>query len=112
MNKTASPPKLMPNLVRWKKIAPHINPNPIKAPNNVVRGIKINSDAASSAIPVPILPQGSISSVVKSCTDCGCAVNLKYNVCKSNKAAMMRNAHVKIVLIILAYLKCNFTLTE
>lgn len=41
----------------------------MKAPNKVVRGIKSKMAAINSAIPVPILPQGSISSVVNNATD-------------------------------------------
>ena len=107
VNKTTSPPKLMPNFVRWKKIAPAIKPNPINAPNNVVLGIKISIDAISSATPVPILPQGSIPSMVNNSTDSGLAVNLKYRVCSRITAASNLNTQVKIVLIIRIIFKCN-----
>ncbi len=100
MNKTASPPKLTPNFVRWKKIAPAIKPNPIKAPNSVVRGIKISIDATSSATPVPILPHGSMPSIVNNSTDSGFAVNLKYKVCSRMTAATIFKSQIKIVLII------------
>jgi hypothetical protein len=76
-NRITSPPKLTPNFVRWKNIAPDIRPRPIKAPNKLVRGTKINMEAINSAIPVPILPQGSIPSIVNNSTDSGWAVNLK-----------------------------------
>ena len=41
------------------------------APINVVLGIKINMAATNSPIPVPILPQGSIPSLVNNSTDWG-----------------------------------------
>ena len=105
VNKTASPPKLIPNLVRWKKMAPDIKPNPMMAPINVVRGININMEANNSPTPVPILPHGSMPSFVNNSTDSGCAVNLKYRVCSRINAATSLNAHVKIVLVII----CNIT---
>ena len=97
----------MPNFVRWKKIAPLINPRPVNAPGKVVRGIKIRMAAISSATPVPILPQGSMPSALKSCTDSGCAVNLKYKVCSKIKAAINRKTQVKIVLTIMLHFKSN-----
>ncbi len=86
----------MPNFVRWKKIAPDIIPSPIKAPNKVVRGIKIKIAAINSAMPVPILPQGSMPSVVNNDTDCGWAVNLKNNVCNKMRAASILKTQVNI----------------
>lgn len=100
MNKPASPPKLTPNFVRWKKIAPLIRPRPNKAPNKEVRGIQIKIEAINSATPVPIRPQGSMPNMVNNSTDSGFAVNLKYKVCSMITAASILNSQVKIVLII------------
>ena len=78
-----------------------MSPAPIQAPNKVVRGIKIKTDATNSAIPVPILPPGSMPSRVNNSTDSGWAVNLKYKVCNNITAAMTRKNQVKICLTIL-----------
>ena len=61
-------------------MAPDMRPEPSNAPGKLVRGISIKTEAISSAIPVPILPQGSIPKMVKSFTESGCAENLKKSV--------------------------------
>ncbi len=82
-------------------MAPDIRPVPINAPIKVVRGIKSKKAVINSAMPVPILPQGSIPKAVNNSTDSGCTVNLKYNVCSKIIAAIIRHSQIKIVLIII-----------
>ena len=58
-SKNNTPPSLltsMPNIVKCDKIAPAMVPNPKIAPNKVVLGIKIKTEAINSTIPEPILP--------------------------------------------------------
>lgn len=69
-----------------------------KAPKTVVRGMRINADASSSSMPVPIRPQGSIPKVENMKTDSGAAVNLKNRVCSIMIAAMPRKSQEKMVL--------------
>ncbi len=69
-----------------------------RAPRTVVAGNRINTEAISSIIPVPILPQGSIWSVVKIYTDSGAALNLKNRDCSIMRAASMRRSQGKILL--------------
>jgi hypothetical protein len=75
----------------WDKIAPAIMPVANRAPRTVVAGNRINTEAISSITPVPILPQGSIWSVVKIYTDSEAALNLKKSDCSIMRAASMRS---------------------
>jgi hypothetical protein len=68
-------------------------PMAITAPKAVVAGIRINIEATSSAIPVPILPQGSTPNVENIYTDSSAPVNLKNRVCNIINAGMMRRIH-------------------
>lgn len=49
----------IPKINKCETIAPNIVPIPIKAPSNVVRGMRINIEAINSITPEPIRPKGS-----------------------------------------------------
>lgn len=93
-----SPFDSIPIIVRCASMAPDISPIPSNAPIKTVAGISNKILAHNSMIPVPILPQGSTPNFVNNSTDSGCAVNLKYNVCKRMMAAVSLKSHDKIVL--------------
>jgi len=78
-----------------------MRPKPSNAPSIVVRGIKSKTAVINSAMPVQILPHGSMPNFVNNSTDSGWAVNLKYNVCSNITAAIMRSSQIKIVLTII-----------
>ncbi|BFG71352.1 hypothetical protein KACHI17_22330 [Sediminibacterium sp. KACHI17] len=57
----------------------------------------MNSAVINSAIPVAILPQGSIPISVKMKTDSSAAVNLKNSVCNKMIAASNLRIHEKMI---------------
>lgn len=62
------PPSFMisiPRLVRWKKIAPEITTNEIKAPSQSFVRVRRRIPASNSATPDAILPQGSMPTLEK-----------------------------------------------
>ena len=79
-------------------MAPLIKPAARSAPSHVVRGISSSDAAINSAIPVPILPHGSMPILEKIYTDSGDAENLKNKVCNKITAATRRKSQVAIAL--------------
>ena len=92
-----SPCESIPITSRCDAMAPAIKPVPSNAPIKTVDGTSNKILAISSTMPVPILPQGSTPNFVNNSTDSGCAVNLKYNVCKRMTAAVICNSHENII---------------
>lgn len=84
---------LIPKIVRWKYIAPSINPHPKRAQSRYrLPPKRRKKQAINSRIPIAILPFGSILSFVNNATDSGWAVNLKNNVCHIIIAGKTLNA--------------------
>jgi len=79
-------------------MAPLITVIPPNAPRKAVDGMTKSIATSSSAIPIPIRPQGSIPNSEKIYTLSGAAENLKNSVCKKITAVPSLSIQEMIVL--------------